>query len=162
MSDEEALPSVDPNLCAEHRDGKPGEPHEWRRGRRKTRVVTCTPDQPPAPRQDDEQAAGVRLTEDEREALCVCPWVGSIMLGDTHTVACSRHRDAVERILTAHRDTAEAERAALVERVEAALDYGKRDGSDGLYPEPGAWRRGARHVAVRVRAALAATTDGGA
>lgn len=34
----------DDTLCAEHRDGKPGAPHEWRRGRRgHTVLVVCHP-----------------------------------------------------------------------------------------------------------------------
>lgn len=44
MSAETAAVATDDTLCAEHRDGKPGDPHDWRRGRRgRTVLVTCRP-----------------------------------------------------------------------------------------------------------------------
>ena len=44
QGEEPASSRPDDTLCAEHRDGKPGEPHEWQRGRRgRARLVLCRP-----------------------------------------------------------------------------------------------------------------------
>jgi hypothetical protein len=73
------------------------------------------------------------LTDDEREAICICPWDATgVHEGDSHTTRCSQHRAAVERILSARlldlAQRAEADRAA-VERVTALADQWERRGS---------------------------------
>lgn len=86
------------------------------------------------------------------ECSSLCPIPVQVPLG----------RDDVARMIAPVVRRYGDQRAAEVrEAVEAVLDgIESRDGSDGRPAEPPAWRRGVRHVRVKVRAALN-TTQGG-
>lgn len=74
----------------------------------------------------DEVSTG--LSETERIAVCICPVTSwDTAPGDTHTLACSMHKAAVERIVANRETRARAEalqrlRVALVEMVDAKPD----------------------------------------
>jgi hypothetical protein len=119
------------------------------------------------------QGLGERLTEDERAALwragdhhpdvCDCsPYMPES--DDLDQEGCGQFYDtvhAVERILTAHRDAAEAERAALVERVALRIAADNLEAvCDERAPARDLIEREAARALIHVaRAALAATTE---